>query len=148
LPAAERINEMGILDFLFGKKVEIELPDEDGKTVKRTVAKKELDKLVDKGLAVYGGAITVHVLDPNDGYYSEEWEVGEDVEPDIVAQFADQARELYVLVYYERGEANHLYTKKEIWEKQRDIFRMIADGVDQDVIDRHMNELKRKIQQK
>lgn len=139
---------MGILDFLLGKKVEIELTDDDGKTVKRTVAEKELDRLVDKGLAVYGGAITVHVLDPNEGYYTEEWEVGEDVEPEIVAQFADPARELYVLVCYERGEANRMFAKKEIWEKQRDIFRMIADGVDQDVIDRLMNELKRKIQQK
>lgn len=148
MPAAERNGEMGILDFLFRKKVEIELTDDDGKTGKRTVAKKELDRLVDKGLAVYGGAITVHVLDPNEGYYTEEWEVGEDVEPEMVAQFADPARELYVLVYYERGEANHMFAKKEIWEKQRDIFRMIEDGVDQDVIDRHMNELKRKMQQK
>ena len=139
---------MGILDFLLGKKVEIELTDDDGKTVKRTVAKKELDRLVEKGLAVYGGTITAHVLDPNDGYYTEEWEVGKDVDPEIVAQFAGPAGELYVFVYYERGEANHMFAKKEIWEKQRDIFRMIEDGVDQDVIDRHMNELKRKMQQK
>lgn len=139
---------MGILDFLFEKKVEIELTDDDGKTVKRTVAKKELDRLVDKGLAVYGGAITVHILDLNEGYHTEEWEVGEDVEPEIVAQFADPARELYVLVYYKRGEANRMVAKKEIWEKQSNIFRMIEDGVDQDVIDSHMNELKRKIQQK
>ncbi len=139
---------MGILDYLFGKKVEIELTDDDGKTVKRTVAKKELDRLVDKGLAVYGGAVTVHVLDPNEGYYTEEWEVGEDVEPEIVTQFADPARELYVVVAYERGEANYIFAKKEIWEKQREILRMIGDGVDQDVIDRHMKELKRKIQQK
>ena len=139
---------MGILDFLFDRKVEVELTDDDGKTVRRTVAKKELDNLVDKGLGVYGGAITAHVLDPNGGYYTEEWEVGEDVEPEIVAQFAGPDRELYVLVCYERGEANQLFTKKEIWEKQRDIFRMIEEGVDQDVIDRHMNELKRKIQQK
>jgi len=55
---------MGILDFLFGKKLEIEFTDGDGKTVKRSVTKEELDKLIDKGLAVHGGAITVHVLDP------------------------------------------------------------------------------------
>jgi len=139
---------MGILDSLFGKRVEIELTDNDGKTVRRTVARKELDNLVDKGLAVHGGSITVHVLDPKDGYYTEEWEVGEDVEPEIVAQFAGPARELYVLVAYERGEANHIFAKKEIWEKQREISRMIEEGVDQDVIDRHMNELKCKIQHK
>ena len=52
LPAAERDSEMGILDYLFGKKVEIELTDDDGKTVKRTVAKKELGRLVDKGPSV------------------------------------------------------------------------------------------------
>lgn len=137
---------MRVIDFLFGKKVEIELKDEHGNVIRKTLAKKDLDVLVDKGLAVYGGTITAHMLDPNQGYYTTEWEVGKDVDPELVAEFAGPSRELYVVVCYEQGKANHIIAKKEIWESQRSILAMIEAGEKEEVIARHMEKLKRKIE--
>lgn len=138
---------MPLWNRLFGKKVVIEMEDKNGNLVRKEIDKQKIDEAIRSGKAVYGGKIKVHVLDPNRGYYVKEWEVGEDVEPSDVAQFATPTREMYVVVAYEKGKPVEMITRKDIWDKQRAISDMIARGEDYEPeLKKHIEELKSKMQ--
>jgi hypothetical protein len=138
---------MSLLHRLFGKKIVLEMKDENENPVKREINKHVIDELVKSGKAVYGGKIKVHVLDPNRGYYIKEWEVGEDVEPADVAQFATPDREMYVVVAYEHGKPIEMMCQKDIWEKQREISDMIERGEDYEPkLRKYTEELKSKME--
>lgn len=58
--------------------------------------------------------VTAHILDPKSGYLKQEWVVGEHITEDTVLKLSD-GENVYVVVAYEKGEAEHLICKKEIW---------------------------------
>jgi hypothetical protein len=139
---------MTLWNHLFGKKVVIEGENESGTLVRNVIDKSAFDEAIKNGKAVYGGKIKVHVLDPNRGYYIKEWEVGDDVEPADVAQFATPDREMYVVIAYEHGKPLEMMCQKDIWEKQREIADMIERGEDYEPkLRKHTEELERKIQE-
>jgi hypothetical protein len=138
---------MSFWDHLSGKKVLIEMEDENGILVWKEMDKSVLDQAVKDGKAVYGGKIKVHVLDSIHGYYVKEWEVGEDVDPADVAQFATPDREMYVVVAYEHGKPTEMMCRKDIWEKQREISDMIDRGEDyKPELRKHLDDLKSKLE--
>jgi len=137
---------MGLLDFLFGKKVTHKIPDKNGNIVKKTISKKMLDELVVKGKIKHVDPVKAHVLDPIRGYYVADWVLDEDVPREDVEKFATPTGELYVIIAYEDGEPHTMLTKKEVWEKQRSIYDLIDKGEDfQEQLDAHISDLKKKI---
>ncbi len=137
---------MGLFDFLFGKKVTLEIPDQRGNIVKRKISKKMFDEMIAKGDLQRADTVKAHILDPNRGYYSAHWIVGEDISKEDVEKFATPSSEIYVAVAYKGGEPNIIITTKEIWDKQRSIFDMIDKGEDyEDALDAHLSNLKDKI---
>lgn len=136
---------MGLFDSLFGKKVTLEIPDQDGNIVKRKISKKMFDEMIAKGELHPSDTVKAHILDPNQGYYSADWVVGQDISEEHVEKFATPSSEIYVVVAYERGEPNVMITTKEIWDKQRSIFDVIDKGEDyEDALDAHLSNLKNK----
>lgn len=136
---------MGILDFLFGKKVTLEIPDQNGNIVKRKISKKTFDEMIAKGDLKRADTLKAHILDPNKGYYSEDWVVGEDIPKEHAEKFATPLSEIYVVVAYESGERKVIVTTKEIWDKQRSIFDMIDKGEDcEDALNAQLSDLKSK----
>ena len=95
---------MSILNWLFGKKVTLEIPDEEGNIVKRKISNKLLDEYIEKG--IIKPLITVHILEPNQGYYTDKFVVGDDISKEEVKKFADSEGDVYMCVYYEKGEPN------------------------------------------
>lgn len=138
---------MTLWDHLLGKKVLIEMQDENGKTIWKEIDKQKFDEAIKSGQAVLGGKIKVHVLDVWHGYYVKEWEVGEDVDPADVAQFATPDREMYVIVFYEAGKPKEMMCRKDIWEKQREISDMIDRGEDYEPeLRKSLDDLKSKLE--
>jgi len=137
---------MGLLDFLFGKKVKLEIPDKNGKILKKKISKKMFDESVAQGKIKPVDTMKAHVLDPVRGYYIAEWVVDDDVHREDVEKFSTPNGELYVVIAYVDGEPQTVLTKKEAWEKQRSIFDLIDKGEDyQEQLDAHISDLKKKI---
>lgn len=144
---------MPLWNRLFGEKVIIEIEDENGNLVRKEIDKSKFDETIKSGQAVLGGKIRVHVLDAFHGYYVKEWEVGEDVEPSLVAQFGSPmgtpSRELYVMVVYENGKPTEMICRKDVWERQQKIADMIDRGEDYEPeLRKHLDELKSEIKKK
>jgi len=138
---------MGILDFLRGKKVTIEIPTSDGKTVKKKISNAEFEQLIASGKLKPLDTVEAHILDPMRGYYVETWIVDEDIERETVEDFATASGELYVVSFYENGEPQNMVTKKEVWDKQKSIFASIDQGKDyQEELDESLSDLKNKIE--
>ena len=114
---------MGIFNILFGKKVTLEIPDENGNIVKRKVSKKFLDECIEQGKVK--PIITVHILNPIKGYYTAEYVVGEHIKKEEVDEFADSKGDIYMCVYYEKGEPNWLLLKEKIWKEHKKVYEDI-----------------------
>lgn len=146
LRAQRKGKRMGLLDFLFGKKVKLKIPDKNGKIVKKKISKKMFDELTAQGKIKHIDTVKVHILDPIRGYYFADWVVDENVHREDVEKFATPTGELYVVIAYEDGEPQTMLTKKEVWEQQRSIFHLIDKGEDyQEQLDAHISDLKKKI---
>ena len=103
-----------------------------------------LNQLISKHDLKESGIIKVHILDPIKGYYIDEWVLDEDISKEDVKGFVTPNGELYVVVVYQDGQPQIMVTKKEVWEKQRDIFKLIEDGQDyQSELDSVMIDLKK-----
>ena len=111
---------LGFLDQLFGEKITLELPDGNGKIVKRTVTKKWMDQMMNQGkMSIVTDVIRVHILDPlyEDGYKVENWTIGEDINQETVTNFQDpQTGDLYAIVVYENGKGKTMVLKKELFD--------------------------------
>jgi len=111
---------MGWLSDLFGRTVELEYRGKDGKLVKKKVSKDQLDPLMKNTVAEGKAtleACVVHILDSNyDGPRTENWIIGEQVSRVTYDRLKHSNGELYVIVYYERGEATIQVLKKEYWD--------------------------------
>lgn len=139
---------MGFLDFLFGKKITLEIPDKEGNIVKKKISKKMFDELVAQGKLKEADTVKVkaHILDPIRGYYVADWVVGADIAREDVEEFATPTGELYVAIAYVKGNPQTMVTKKDVWEKQRSIFDLIGKGENyQEELDKHISDLKKRI---
>lgn len=109
---------VGIFDDLFGKKVELEIPDKDGNIIKRTVTKKWLEKMQATGkIKINNDVVRVHMSDPmRADPYIVEWAVGKDVSQEAVDRYRDkETGDLYVLIAYVEGERKTMIVTKEYW---------------------------------
>ena len=74
----------------------------------------ESDETIEENNQVEERKVTAHILDPKTGYLKQEWVVGEHVSEDTVLRLSD-GENIYVVVAYEKGKAEHAICKKEIW---------------------------------
>lgn len=103
-----------------------------------------LNQLIAKHDLKESGIVKAHILDPIKGYYIDEWVLEEDISTEDVKGFVTPNGELYVVVFYQDGKPQIMVTKKEAWDKQRYIFKLIEDGQDyQSELDSMMNDLKK-----
>lgn len=138
---------MGIFDFMRSKKVTIEIPTSDGKTVKKKISNAEFEQLKSSGKLQLLDTVEAHILDPIRGNYVETWVVDEDIEKETVEEFATSSGEIYVMCVYENGEPGNYILEKEIWDKQKSIFASIEQGKDyQEELDEALSDLKNKIE--
>jgi diphthamide synthase (EF-2-diphthine--ammonia ligase) len=71
-----------------------------------------------------------------------------DIDRESVMQFATESKDIYVAIAYENGEPHTLVMKKEVWEKQKEIFEMIGKGQDYEPeLESLLSEVKEKIEE-
>ena len=115
--------DVGWFDRLFGKKLELEVPTTDGRTVRRKVTGKWLDKMEAEGKIrkLASPVVSAHVLDPVRGYYVAQWTVGQDIAEDAVDGFIDpDTNSVYVLSFFQAGRLQMRVVQKELWEQAYD----------------------------
>jgi hypothetical protein len=125
---------MGWLSDLFGRTVELEYRDQDGKPVKKRVSKVQFDALmknaVAEGKATVHETCVVHILDPKrDRPHHENWIIGEQVPRETYDRLKQSNGHLYVMVYYEKGEPVIQAIKKELWmQAAREMASITREG--------------------
>jgi len=108
----------GVWDSLFGKKVELEIPDGNGGITKRLVTKKWYENMLKEGKLsiIADDTIKVHMLHSIDGYIILEWVIGEDVDRETVMRFTDeQNNELYAMTFLQDGEEKVMIVKEAVF---------------------------------
>lgn len=71
--------------------------------------------------------VTVHILDPIDGYVIQTWTAGEEVSADLVARRAQDGN-LYVVYYYEPRRLLRIFCKKQHWLRAKAEFDTIQEN--------------------
>ncbi|MGH7514763.1 MAG: hypothetical protein ACREOQ_17800 [Gemmatimonadales bacterium] len=117
----------GFWDWLFGKKVTIELPGPGGvrrvKASERWLAQMEREGRMARA---EGEHVTVHVLDPARGYHTTVWKIGEDISSEKAAEFIDQATQaLYLLRVYREGSPESFLLRKDVWDDTKRKFDQV-----------------------
>lgn len=106
---------MAIWDSLFGKKVTLQLRDENGKLVERKISEAKFRELEASGAISKAAIVGVRVLDPQ-GNYSTTWEIGKDIPAEIYEKAKDpESGELCAVTTYEAGKPSTHLCKKEHW---------------------------------
>ena len=93
------------------------------------------------GVARGSSTVVAHILDPNSGYTTQQWNIGEHIKEEAVSRLGDGGN-VFVVVSYEAGRAKQVICKREIWNQVRAQF----DGIDQagsDSMRRTMDELNK-----
>jgi len=125
---------VGLWDWLFGERVEIQL--QTGQS--RSVTKKWIEKMEQSGKMkqIDDHLIRVHILDPSAGlnhllsedtvrqghYRQEFWTIGEDISEETVSTFRDSKTDsLYILMARRDGndDVSPYILKKEIWDEAK-----------------------------
>jgi hypothetical protein len=124
---------VGLWDRLFGEKATLEIPGENGMTIKRTVTKKWLYEMERQGKISkpLENVVRVHHLDPrdfrNNGYTTAHWAIGEDITTELYEKSKDpDTKELYAITTYFGDDSHTTYVKKEIFEEWLQKFRAIG----------------------
>jgi diphthamide synthase (EF-2-diphthine--ammonia ligase) len=139
---------MGAFDSLFGKKITVRIPNDKGEIVERKISKRLFGELEAQGIIKEIDAVQAHILDPLKGYYVSNWIVGEDIDRESAMEFATESKDIYVATAYENGEPRTVVMKKEVWEKQKEIFEMIGKGQDyKPELESLLSEVKEKIEE-
>jgi hypothetical protein len=118
---------VGFMDNLFGEKIELELPDSNGKIIKRTVTKKWYEKMIRDGKfkKIEEEVIRVHMLHPVDGYVILNWIVGEDISDEIVRKFINDDGEIYALTVFKEGVPEVMVVRKDIFDQGYEQFTQV-----------------------
>jgi len=111
----------GLFDSLFGEKVELELPDKKGNLIRRKITKKYFDQMLNEGkISIAEESITVNILHPIKGLINESWEIGKDIDNELVNKFKDKTtNSLYAFTVFEDGNLKTALLKKEKWEEMK-----------------------------
>lgn len=59
--------------------------------------------------------LTAHILEPDSGYTTQDWEVGIHISEEDASRLSDQ-NNLYVIISTENGERKMGMLPKEVWE--------------------------------
>lgn len=111
----------GFFDSLFGEKVTLEIPGDDGRIIKRTVTKKWLEQMQRQGKMspVSQPVVRAHVLSPS-GYSVQNWVIGDDIPADTCERFRDSITgDIYVMSFFEAGTERTQVITKPLWEEAR-----------------------------
>ena len=73
-----------------------------------------------------GKNVVAHILDTNEGYKKEAWDVGEAIHSDV-ADYLSGDGSLFVVVTYDNGRAEAAIFKQEVWK----VLKRLFDAVDQ-----------------
>ena len=73
-----------------------------------------------------GKNVVAHILDTNEGYKKEAWDVGEAIHSDVADYLSDNGS-LFVVVTYDNGRAEAAIFKQEVWK----VLKRLFDAVDQ-----------------
>lgn len=68
--------------------------------------------------------VTAYLLDPKAGHTTQEWIIGQDVEAETVARFAQNNR-LYIAIAYKGGQPVLTVCNKATWESAKAEFDSI-----------------------
>ncbi|HVZ00963.1 MAG TPA: hypothetical protein VHA35_15760 [Dongiaceae bacterium] len=112
---------MGLSDALFGKKLTVEVPQEDGTVRRIQVTEKWLRDAEASGKLVPVQAAptvtTVHVVSPY-GLRDIEFVVGEDIPEDRYEQLVDrETNALYALEVFRDGVPEMTIVRRDFWKK-------------------------------
>ena len=110
---------VGLLDALFGEKIQIEVPGQPGTPpVMRTVTKKWFEQMQGEGrIRRVSDSVPVHVLGLA-GYELRHWTIGQEVDQASCDQFFDQqSSALYAMVVMRKGAAETYLLAKSEWLK-------------------------------
>jgi hypothetical protein len=110
----------GVTKLFDGETVELEYWD-NGKLVKKRVSKAQFDALMNKAVAegkatIHDGCVA-HILDAIHGERTENWIVGEHVPCETYERHKDSNGDLYVMVYYDKGEPQMRALNKQLWQQ-------------------------------
>jgi hypothetical protein len=110
---------LGMLDWLFGEKITVELPTANGAMRRFTVTKKWHEKMIAEGKIQEAAEhyVQVHVIDPS-GYHVVPWTIGTHISKEQHAQFLDKETDsLYACMHFENGQPRMTVMKREFWEQ-------------------------------
>jgi hypothetical protein len=115
---------LGFWDSMFGEKITIELPDENGGVFKRQVTKKWLEKMLSEGKI--STPVTVNILNAITGKREEEWMVNEQINYQTYKTFTKSDDVLFILESYDDdGKLNSTIVKRDLYLNAIDKFLTI-----------------------
>src|SRR5258708_1021311 len=76
-----------------------------------------MNKGIGDGKATVHDGCTVHILDAIHGERTENWIIGNQVPRETYDRLKHSDGDLYVMVYYEKGEPQMNALKKELWDQ-------------------------------
>ncbi len=109
---------IGLLDYLFGEKVTLEVPGEGGELRRRKVTRRWLEQVERDGkmARAAGEVIRIHHLGLN-GYHLEHHEVGANLPEELVQRFRDPTtKDMYAMSFLENGEPQTHFLMRDKWE--------------------------------
>lgn len=71
--------------------------------------------------------VTAHILDPMNGYTTEQWLVGRDYFPPNGASVSAE-KDVYVINHYKAGKAESILCNKRIWLQTKAQFSAVDDA--------------------
>jgi hypothetical protein len=109
---------IGLVDYVFGEKVTLEVTTSNGRTLQRTVTRRWMEQMERQGKMqdVDGELVRVHHIGLQ-GYEVEHRVIGQDVSEDVVKDFRDpQTHDLYAMSFMQNGEPKTYFLNKGKWE--------------------------------
>ena len=105
--------------FGISKKVAVEISDGKGKTKTVKVSQNQFEKLEKQNVIVNLPTCTANIFDPKRAktISKEEWVIKKDINKDTYFEARDEKGEVYMIVYYEGGQANANLVKKSVWNQ-------------------------------
>ena len=110
--------DLGVLDGLFGEKLDVEIPGSDGQIIKRTVSKKWLEQMAEQGSVKELKKVRVHLLHSSHGYSTEERML--ECDSPFLESIDKETGDLFIVTFFRDGSPeSHFLTKSQFNEARR-----------------------------